>query len=152
MMIYSREETLKSIQELLHPILSRLGLELYDIEYLKGTLRIYIDKTTGVTVDHCSDVSRELGVLLDVHDVIPYSYTLEVSSPGLNRALKKPGDFLKFKGKKIKIKTKQNLYDRKVFVGQLKDYIDDIACIDIEGQTYDIPFNDIVKANLELDL
>ena len=151
-MIPSREETLERIQELINPILSRLGLELYDIQYMRTILRVYIDKESGVTIDDCSEVSRELGVLLDVHDVIPDTYTLEVSSPGLNRSLKKPEDFLKIKGKKVKIKTKQNLYDRKIFVGRLRDYIDDIAFIDMEGKTYNIPFNDIVKANLELDL
>ena len=150
-MISSREETINTIEELINPILNRRGLELYDVDYMKGILRIYIDKETGVTISDCSDVSRELGVLLDIHDVIPSSYRLEVSSPGLNRALKKPDQFLKYKGKKVRIKTKENLYDRKVFVGRLRDYFNDVAYIDIDGESFNIPFYEIVKANLELD-
>lgn len=150
-----REKIINSVQILLEPILKQKGIELVDIEYgiggRRGYLRIFIDKEDGVTVDECADISRELGVLLDVHDIIQSPYTLEVSSPGLDRPLKNTKDYQRFKGKKVKIKTKINLYDRKLFVGNLVDFSNDIASIEIHGQTYLIPYNNIQKANLEFD-
>jgi ribosome maturation factor RimP len=152
---FEKSDVIETIKNLLHPILEEKGLELVDVEYAGGgrgsVLRIFIDKENGITVGDCADISREFGFLLDLHDVIPYSYTLEVSSPGLNRALKDSKDFIRFKGKKVKIKTKENLYQRRVFIGHLIDFHGDVASIQVEGQIYDIPFYDIEKANLELE-
>ena len=150
-----REEIIKSVQALLEPVLEQKGIDLVDIKYgiggRRGYLRIFIDKEDGVTVDDCADISRELGILLDVQNIIRKSYTLEVSSPGLNRPLKDAKDYQRFRGKKVKIKTKINLYERNVFVGDLIDFINDIASIGVHGKTYFIPFNDIEKAHLEFD-
>ena len=81
------------IEEIVIPILDKEGLELVDIEYKgnrnRGILRVYIDKQSGINIDECAEVSRELSTLLDIHNPIPCSYTLEVSSPGINRVLKK---------------------------------------------------------------
>jgi ribosome maturation factor RimP len=155
-MRFEKLDVVETIKNLLDPILQEKGLELVDIEYAGsgrgGVLRLFIDKENGITVEDCADISREFGFLLDVHDIIPYSYTLEVSSPGLNRALKDSKDFIRFKGKKVKIKTKENLYQRRVFIGHLIDFHDDVASIQVEGEVYDIPFYDIEKANLELEL
>ncbi len=152
---FEKAEVVETIKSLLEPILEENGFELVDIQYAgagKGTvLRIFIDKEDGITVDDCAGVSREFGLLLDVNDVIPSSYTLEVSSPGLNRALKNSRDFIRFKGKKVKIKTKESLYQRRVLIGHLIDFHDDVASIQVEGQIYHIPFCDIEKANLELE-
>jgi ribosome maturation factor RimP len=74
-----------------------------------------------------------------------------VSSPGLDRPLKKPKDFERFTGKKVKIKTKNDIQQRKVFVGRLLDFINDEALVEVDGCTYFIPYNEIEKANLELD-
>jgi Uncharacterized protein conserved in bacteria len=114
-------------------------------------LRIYIDKEGGISVDDCAKLSRELGTLLDIHDVIPGSYTLEVSSPGLTRALKKPKDFKRFKGKKVKIKTKMDIQKRRFFVGKLLDFEDNVASVEVDGRLYSIPYEEIEKANLELE-
>ena len=156
LMRFEKPDLIETIKNLLDPILQGKGLALVDVEYAGGgrgaVLRIFIDKENGITVQDCADISREFGFLLDLHDVIPYSYTLEVSSPGLNRALKNSRDFIRFKGKKVKIRTKENLYQRRVFIGHLIDYHDDIASIQIEGRIYHIPFYDIEKANLELEL
>jgi ribosome maturation factor RimP len=155
-MRFQKSDVIETIKNLLQPILQEKGLELVDVEYAGGgpgsVLRIFIDKENGITVGECADISREFGFILDVHDVIPYSYTLEVSSPGLNRALKDSKDFIRFKGKKVKIKTKEDLYRRRVFIGHLIDFHDDVASIQVEGEVYDIPFYDIEKANLELEL
>lgn len=150
------EDVIRNVREILDPLFLGEGLELVDLEYRREgrgrVLRIYIDKEGGVTVDDCAKVSRELGTLLDVHDVIPGSYNLEVSSPGLTRALRKPRDFERFKGKKVKIKTKtDSIEERRVFVGRLLDFADDVATVLVDGRTYLIEYNKIEKANLELD-
>jgi ribosome maturation factor RimP len=130
-------------------------LELFDLEFKsqgqKGVLRVFIDKDEGVTIDDCTVISRELGTLLEVHDVIPGSYTLEVSSPGLTRPLKKPSDYLRFRGKTVKIKTIEDIEDKKVFKGKLLDFIDETVSLEANGTNYLIPYNKIEKANLELD-
>jgi ribosome maturation factor RimP len=149
------EEVIEGVREILNPLLLEGGLELVDLEYRREgrgrVLRIYIDKEGGVTVDDCAKLSRELGTLLDVHDVIPGSYNLEVSSPGLTRALKRPRDFEKFRGKMVKIKTKMDIEDRRVFVGRLLDFADNVATVLVDGRTYLIEYDKIEKANLELD-
>ena len=149
------QDIILNVKELLGPILAEYGLELYDLEFKgsgrKGMLRIYIDSEQGVTIDDCANVSRELGMLLDVHDVIEDSYTLEVSSPGLTRALRKPLDYVRFIGKKVKIKTESEIENKNMFIGKLLDYKDDSATVETESGTYVIPYTRIEKANLELD-
>ncbi len=149
------ENIISNIKELLEPILFEKRLELFDIEFKsqgqKGVLRVFIDKDEGVTIDNCTVISRELGTLLEVHDVIPGSYTLEISSPGLTRPLKKPSDYIRFKGKTVKIKTIEDIEDKKVFKGKLLDFIDGTVSLQINGTSYLIPYNKIEKANLELD-
>ena len=102
---------LKKISYLVEPLIDEMGFELVDIEYLsergRWVLRIYADKKGGITLDDCARVSRELGDFIDVKDVIQHEYVLEVSSPGLNRPLKKEKDFLRAVGKKVKVKSKR---------------------------------------------
>jgi len=152
----SDQDIIFNVKELLEPILTENKLELYDIEFKglgrKGVLKVFIDSLDGVTIDNCANISRELSTLLDVHDVITNSYTLEVSSPGLMRALRKPGDFFRFMGKKVRIKTGVEIEDRNMFIGKLLEYKDDNVTVDTEGGVYVIPFSQIEKANLELDL
>lgn len=152
----SREkDILFNVRELLEPLLASRDLELFDIQFKgqgkNGVLRVFIDKEEGVTINDCAVVSRELGTLLDIHDMIPNSYTLEVSSPGLTRALKKPDDFLRFKGKKVKIKTNKDFEKRKLFIGKLLEFKDGLVTVETEGGSFSIPYVDIEKANLELD-
>jgi ribosome maturation factor RimP len=149
------EKVIDSVREILGPLLLEEGFELVDIEYRREgrgrVLRIYMDKEGGITVDDCVKISRELGVLLDVHDIIPASYNLEVSSPGLTRVLKKPRDFERFKGKKVKIKTRIDIQERRVFIGRLLDFVDGVASVEVDRHTYFIPYDEIERANLELD-
>lgn len=144
-----------NVKELLNPLLAERDLELFDIEFRgqgkKGILRVFIDKQEGVTIEDCADISRELGTLLDIHDIIPDSYTLEVSSPGLTRPLRKPADFIRFKGRKVKIKTSSDIEKKKIFVGNILDFKDDLVAIETDGAQYLIPYGEIEKANLELD-
>ena len=149
------KDILFNVRELLDPLLAGKNLELFDIEFKgrgkNGVLRVFIDREEGVTIDDCATISRELGTLLDIHDMIPGSYTLEVSSPGLTRALKKPEDFIRFKGKKVKIKTNKDFEKRKLFIGTLLEFKDGLVTVETEGGNFSVPYVDIEKANLELD-
>lgn len=146
---------ISSVADILQPILVEDGIELVDIE-LKNeaggkTLRIYLDKNGGITLDDCAKVSRNLSVLLDVNDCIQSSYTLEVSSPGLRRPLKKESDFEKFTGKKVKIKTKEMIENRRNFIGNLIGIDKKVVSVDVDGRLYSLHLDSILNANLELD-
>lgn len=149
-------EIVSKIERLIDTILTEKSFELVDLEYKsegKGKIvRVFIDKQGGVNMDDCSVVSRELSILLDVHDIIPGSYNLEVSSPGLTRQLKKPADFGKNIGKKLRLKLINPIKKQYVLRNvNLVDFVDNTINIEYEGKNYDIPLSSIVKANLELD-
>ena len=151
----SYENVVKKVEKLTEQLLIQNKMELVDIEY-RGegggkVLRLYIDKENGITVDDCADISRELSLILDVNDVIPNRYTLEVSSPGLRRPLKKIEDFKRFRGNLVLIKTKESIENRKVFKGTLNGSSEDHVIVDIDGDSYEIPFELIKKANLEIN-
>lgn len=98
-----KEDTCTVVRGIALPILESMGIELVDIEFGRvgrdAVLRLFIDKDGGVMLDDCANVSRELSLILDVEDVIACNYTLEVSSPGLDRPLKKPADYERFSGR-----------------------------------------------------
>lgn len=149
------------VTELAEPLAASLGLELAEVEYRQEgrqmVLRLYIDKDGGVALDDCSAVSRELTEILDVEDFIQGHYNLEVSSPGLNRPLKKPSDFERYTGRLVKIRTFEPLADdagnmRKTFLGELLGLSDSIVRLKLnEGQTASIPLGKVAKANLEFE-
>lgn len=146
------------IRLLLDPILNSLGLDLWDLDFQKQgpkwLLRIYIDREIGgsVTLSDCEAVSRDLSTALDVEDIIPHAYTLEVSSPGLDRALTKPEHFIRFAGSPIKIKTYQPINNEKVFRGKLQGMVDAVVKVEVtEGQVLNIPVSNIAKASLEVE-
>lgn len=129
-----------------------LGFELVDVELSGGrqhqTLRVYIDGPHGVTVDNCADVSRQLSAILDVEDPFSGSYTLEVSSPGLDRPLVKPADFRRFQGALVKVRLLHGLDGRRNFTGQLIDTTAESVVIDVDGARFSLPFGDIERARL----
>jgi ribosome maturation factor RimP len=157
-----REENLTQIETLILPILDDLGYELVDLLLQQDgkqlALRIFVDKPAGITLDDCVEVSREVSAILEVEDPIRSAYRLEVSSPGLDRPLKKASDFERFVGKKARLKSK-NLIDpdqrgttRKTFVGTLLGFEDDsvrLELTDKQGGVIAIPLADLDKANLE---
>ena len=112
-----------TIEELVSAIVDDKGFEIVDIEYVKEAgeyyLRIFLDKEGGISLNDCESVSRELSEILDVKDPIKDNYFLEVSSPGLDRPLKKDKDFLRYKGRDIEIKLYKPLNGSKQFEGQL---------------------------------
>jgi ribosome maturation factor RimP len=140
------------VTDLIEPILGELGFELVDVEFLsehgRWILRIYIDKLGGVTIDDCARISGELGVLIDIKDVVKHEYALEVSSPGLNRPLKKEADFIRVLGKKIKVKMKMPMNGRRNFSGYLKDVREHKLYIEDEGGLITLSWPEIDKANL----
>jgi ribosome maturation factor RimP len=144
------------IRQLLDPILESLGLSFWNLELQKHgpqwLLRIYIDREdSGATLDDCEAVSRDLSTILDVEDIIPHAYTLEVSSPGLDRALTRPEHFVRFSGSAIKVKTYQQIEGQKVFHGKLLELVGDIVRIELEtGMIMEIPTSAIAKTSLEV--
>lgn len=141
---------LERLRGVVEPVLNNLAMKLVDIEYKeagpRSILRIFIDKPGGVTIDDCVEASKAINVKLDLEDLIPHKYTLEVSSPGLTRKLKTLEDFKNSVGKRVKIVTK-----RGCFKGQLADFKEGVAEL-IVGKTRDrVRFDEIERANLELD-
>ena len=152
-----RVDVTMAVENLVKPLVESEKMELVDVEYKmeqgSWVLRLYIDKPGGVTVDDCSDVSTELGMLLDVKDIITHAYNLEVSSPGLDRPLTKEKDFLKYTGKKVRIKTKQPISGRRNFSAILDGFSEGkIFLFDSEGKKWEIPFDSVEKARLEYEL
>lgn len=156
------EELVNRVRNQLEPVFDDLGFEFVDLEYKREPqgqiLRIFIDKPGGVTLDDCVSVSREVGSLLEVEDPIPGTYRLEVSSPGLDRPLKKPADFERFAGQKVKVKTRvkmdpdQRGHERKTFQGTLLGLDRGgvrIMQTDKRGGEIVVALEDISKANLE---
>ena len=137
-----REEYEEKTEKLLEPIVSELGFELVDVEYVKegGTwyLRAYIDKPGGITVDDCETVSRRFSDILDEKDYIEDSYVFEVSSPGLGRPLKKEKDFARSLGGEGEIRTYRPIDRQKEFIGILKSYDEDTVTITYEDESEQI--------------
>jgi ribosome maturation factor RimP len=145
------------VRRLLDPILESMGLSLWDLEFHKQgpqwLLRIFIDREPGgVTLSDCETVSRDLSATLDVEDNISHAYTLEVSSPGLDRTLSKPEHFVRFTGSMVRIKTYQPINEQKVFRGRLLELAEDTIKVELEtGAVIEIPMAGITKASLEVE-
>ncbi|HIJ50420.1 MAG TPA: ribosome maturation factor RimP [Nitrospinae bacterium] len=146
----------QSVTELIEPGILANGLELVDVEFKKEgqnwVLRIYIDSEGGITLAECQKVSRLAGDLIEIEEVIEPVYTLEVSSPGLNRVLKKEKDFLKYSGKKIYVQCHAPMDGRKKFTGILTGFIDQSIHLELDGQRYTIPLSLVAKANLVIEI
>jgi ribosome maturation factor RimP len=149
-----------SIEERVRGIAERValdhGLELVHAEMAgpegKPIIRIFIDKPEGVTHEHCSEVSLHVGTLLDVEDFIHSAYTLEVSSPGLERGLYKRADYERFSGQMAKLKSRTAINGQRNFRGRIVGIKgDDVIFDDKTSGRVTVPFQSIVKANLEID-
>ena len=146
----------EKIRQLAEPVIADEGMELIHVECIKmhtrWIIRLYLDKENGVTLGDCTAVSNQLGDVFDIHDLIKGAYTLEVSSPGLDRPISRDQDFEKYKKSKVHIKTGAKIEGMKNFHGILLDYIEEngqkVVLIDISGKTYRIPRREIAKANL----
>ncbi|MGD0022567.1 MAG: ribosome maturation factor RimP [Smithellaceae bacterium] len=149
----------EKIRHLAEPVVASEGMELIHVECVKmhtrWIVRLYLDKENGITLDDCTAVSNQLGDLFDINDVVKGAYTLEVSSPGLNRPISRDQDFEKYKNSKINIKTGVKIEGMRNFHGTLVDYIEEqgqkMILLDISGKIYRIPKEEIVKGNLADD-
>ncbi len=125
-------------EELILPLMEEFGFELVDVEFVKEGdtkyLRTYIDKDGGITIDDCEKVARRMNDLLDEEDFIEESYVFEVSSPGLDRPLKKEKDFIRNMGKEVEIRTYRALEGQKEFFGTLSGYTEDTVTIVTEEE------------------
>jgi ribosome maturation factor RimP len=132
------------------------GVEVDDIQLIgrgrRKLLRVTIDTPDGVTLDECGAFSRDFGALLDVEDSIQGAYTLEVSSPGLDRPLRKPGDFIKCKGKLVRVVTKHKMEGQSFFVGRIIDATGDHVELLVDKRKVIIANEDISRARLEIEI
>lgn len=142
--------------KLLGPVVANLGYELWEIEYAPrtggGLLRLYIDSPNGISVDDCEKVSRAVSAVLDESDPIPNEYTLEVSSPGLDRVLRTQAHFERFAGERVKVEMIQQIKGRKRFQGRLQKVGESEITLDTDGGEVLLPIDDIHRARLIPDV
>jgi ribosome maturation factor RimP len=148
------KSVIEKAEAIITPVISQLGYDLLDCEYTKDQgrwiLRLFIDKNEGaVTLDDCSKVSRALEGVLDVENVVPERYSLEVSSPGLDRPLKRRSDFEKFAGQAIKLRTLRPVNNRSNYFGKLLGMRGEDIIMNVDGNEYAIPISELAKAKLE---
>jgi ribosome maturation factor RimP len=146
----------EQLDTLINTTVTGLGYELWGYEYRpqqeSALLRVFIDAEDGITVDDCGRVSNQLSAALDVEDLIPVAYILEVSSPGLDRVLFIPAHYARYIGQQIKVRTRLPVEKRRNFVGNLLDVNDDHISMHVEGKDYEIPYDLIDRGRLVLDI
>jgi ribosome maturation factor RimP len=148
---------LDKVSDIVEPAAEDFGLELVDVVFAaergRKVLRIFVDKPGGVTIDDLSALSREISTLLDVRDAVPGSYSLEVSSPGLDRPLKKEKDFIRFTGKRAQIRTIEPIDGRKNFRAAIIGAEHGVVTIeDADSKRFSIALGNIDKANLIIEI
>lgn len=141
--------------DLFEPVVNGMGYELVEIEYFPnpkhGVLRLYIDKESGIQVEDCTAVSHQISAVIDVEDPIPGQFNLEISSPGMDRPLRRAEDFRQFSGEVVKIKTSMAFEGQRNFKGLLKGLEDDLVIVEQEGKEVRLPITAIDKARLVPD-
>jgi ribosome maturation factor RimP len=140
------------LMALAEPLLGQLGYELVDLEYTPGRtralVRVFIDKPQGVGIEDCERVSHELSALLDVEDPVPSAYTLEVSSPGLDRVLRTREHFRRFIGDRIWVELTVAREGRRRYTGRLESLDEEGVELDVDGAIVRVPFGQIGRARL----
>ncbi len=148
-----KEQIVKRVWEFLEPELADQGFELVEVEYVQeGSdffLRLYIDREGGIMIDHCVEASQLVNPLLDMENFIDGAYNLEVSSPGIDRPVRKPVDFERFAGERLKLKTVTPVGGRSRYTGKLIGIEDGLVSIECDGVTHQIHLENIRKANLD---
>ena len=142
----------KQVEELLAPTVESLGCSIWGVEFLtqgKHTkLRLYIDRDVGVTVDDCANVSRHVSDILDVEELISGAYTLEVSSPGMDRILFKESQFADSVGEQVDVRLNFPFEGRRKFIGMLAGVQDSMAVVQIDEDEYLLPLENIQRARV----
>lgn len=154
----NREAITAKVQEIAERAGSSAGIEIVDVQLLGGggsrLLRLFIDKPEGVTHADCEFISQQVGTILDVEDVVPGTmrYTLEVSSPGVERKLSKPRDFERFVGQKVKVVLREPVENQRHWVGALKSFAEGIITLEPSpGRSVQFPLDQVEKANLKFE-
>jgi len=153
----NRESIVNKVQEIAERVGMSEGIEIVEVQLLGGgrsrVLRLFIDKPEGVTHADCEFMSQQVGTVLDVEDVIPGAgYTLEVSSPGVERKLSKPREFERFVGQKIKVVLRQPVDNQRHWAGALKSFAGGVITLEPKpGQSVQFPLEQVEKANLKFE-
>jgi ribosome maturation factor RimP len=157
----AKDDVVLRLQQVVEPVLADLGYECVfsetTVENGRKIVRIYIDRAAAesaspepIGIEDCVKVTRELDPVLDVADVLPGRYELEVSSPGINRPLARKKDFEKFKGQKVAVRTFEKIGDRRNFLGTLLGIEGDEIRIDVDGREHRVPIGEVSKAHLDV--
>lgn len=140
------------VEAIARPVVEENGMELVDVQYVKEKgrwyLRVFIDKPGGVTVDDCQLISEKLDPILDARDPIPHAYVLEVSSPGIERPLKKLSHFQRFEGSKVLLTTYVPIEGRRRFKGRLGPATASMVVVEVDGREVVIPMDQVASARL----
>ena len=150
----SADRIITAVENFAWPVLDDMGLELVEVQFRRESagwlLRLFIDREDGVNVDDCASVSRQISAYLEVEDLIEHAYSLEVSSPGLERPLKKKEDFVRFTGRKARIKLKEPIDGQRVFFGLLGAVDENTISLLVDGQQMKIDLDVVARARLSL--
>lgn len=148
------DRLIATIQGFAEPLLAEMGMELVDVQYQREghgwVLRFFIDKEGGIGIDDCAAVSRQVSAYLEVEDLIDHAYTLEVSSPGLERPLKKKEDFVRFVDRLVRIKLREPMGEQRILIGTLRGLEGDTVVLELENEKIHIDMENIVRARLTL--
>jgi ribosome maturation factor RimP len=152
----TRETVIERVREIAERVGASEGIEIVDVELLGAgrnrMLRIYIDKPEGISHADCERISHDVGTILDVEDVVPgESYTLEVSSPGLERKLSRPRDFERFIGRKAKIVLREPIDNQRRWEGTLAGFANGVVTLEAGGRSIQFDLGQIEKANLKFE-
>lgn len=144
---------LREIERAVEGVLSQEAVELVDLEYVhesgRWVLRFFLDKPGGVTLQDCEYMSDRIGAMLDMTDLLPRSYVLEVSSPGVDRVLRKDGDFLRFLGHRVKVRLRRPMEGgRRNFTGFLRGFQEGRVSLECDGQATRFAREEIEEARL----
>lgn len=144
----------EQLDKLINSVVTGLDFQLWGYEYRphseSALLRIFIENEGGVSIDHCTKVSRQIGAALDVEDLIPVAYILEVSSPGIDRVLFTPEQYSNYVGDAVKVRTRTPIEGRRNFKGIIEAVGDTDVSVKVDNETFVIPFNVVDRARLIL--
>ena len=148
------QDIIRQVTALVSPLVEEEGIELWGVDFRseagRWVLRLTLDRERGISLEELTRVHRQLGDLLDAHDPVPWRYTLEVSSPGINRPLLRPSHYQRYLGKRVRIHTRQAHHGRRVFVGTLDEVGEtQVGLVDGDVGRVGIAWDDIVKATAE---
>ena len=144
---------MQDLAALFEPVVESMGYELVGVEFQRngahGTLRVYIDHERGVNLDDCAAISHQISGILDVEEPIRQAYDLEISSPGIDRPLFRREDYARFNGREAKIRLAAARDGRRKYRGLLRGLNDaGNVVIEVDGETFELPYADIARANL----